>query len=72
LVMRDTTERPEGIAAGTLKLVGTNEETIYREFDLLLNDQSAYDAMAKASNPYGDGFAGVRIADILCKGYTEI
>ena len=72
LVMRDTTERPEGIAAGTLKLVGTNEETIYREFDLLLNDKNAYDAMSKASNPYGDGFASVRIADILCYGHTEI
>lgn len=65
LVMRDTTERPEGIAAGTLKLVGTNEETIYAEFKRLLEDQSAYDAMSKASNPYGDGFASRRIADIL-------
>lgn len=67
LVMRDTTERPEGIAAGTLKLVGTNEETIYQEFNRLLTDQSAYDAMAHASNPYGDGHACERIADILCK-----
>jgi UDP-N-acetylglucosamine 2-epimerase len=67
LVMRDTTERPEGIAAGTLKLVGTDEETIYREFNRLLTDQSAYDAMAQASNPYGDGHACERIADILCK-----
>lgn len=65
LVMRDTTERPEGIAAGTLKLVGTSEETIYREFDRLLTDQAAYDAMAHASNPYGDGHACERIADIL-------
>ena len=65
LVMRDTTERPEGIAAGTLKLVGTNEETIYAEFKRLLTDSEAYDAMAKASNPYGDGFACKRIADIL-------
>ena len=65
LVMRDTTERPEGIAAGTLKLVGTNEETIYAEFKRLLEDKSAYDAMSKASNPYGDGFASRRIADIL-------
>lgn len=65
LVMRDTTERPEGIAAGTLKLVGTDEETIYQNFELLLNDQQAYDAMAKASNPYGDGFACKRIADVL-------
>lgn len=66
LVMRDTTERPEGIAAGTLKLVGTNEETIYKEFDRLLTDKTAYDAMAKASNPYGDGHACERIADVLC------
>ena len=65
LVMRDTTERPEGIAAGTLKLVGTNEETIYAEFKRLLTDSAAYDAMSKASNPYGDGLACKRIADIL-------
>ena len=67
LVMRDTTERPEGIAAGTLKLVGTEEETIYTQFKLLLEDKNAYDAMAHASNPYGDGFACRRIADILCR-----
>lgn len=67
LVMRDTTERPEGIAAGTLKLVGTDEETIYTQFKLLLEDKDAYDAMAHASNPYGDGFACRRIADILCR-----
>lgn len=66
LVMRDTTERPEGIAAGTLKLVGTDEETIYREFNRLLTDQAAYAAMSEASNPYGDGHACQRIADILC------
>ena len=66
LVMRDTTERPEGIKAGTLKLVGTDEDVIYKNFKLLLEDQAAYDAMAKASNPYGDGFACKRIADILC------
>ncbi|MBQ8026986.1 MAG: UDP-N-acetylglucosamine 2-epimerase (non-hydrolyzing) [Clostridia bacterium] len=65
LVMRDTTERPEGIAAGTLKLVGTNEDTIYNEFKRLIEDKSAYEAMAKASNPYGDGNACKRIADIL-------
>ena len=65
LVMRDTTERPEGIAAGTLKLVGTDEQTIYENFTRLLNDQTAYDSMAKASNPYGDGLACKRIADIL-------
>lgn len=67
LVMRDTTERPEGIQAGTLKLVGTEEEVIYRNFKLLLEDQQAYEAMSKASNPYGDGFACKRIADVLEK-----
>lgn len=65
LVMRDTTERPEGIAAGTLKLVGTDEENIYRSFRQLLTDEAAYSAMANASNPYGDGYASRRIADIL-------
>ena len=65
LVMRDTTERPEGIAAGTLKLVGTDEETIYRSFKLLLEDPVEYAKMSNASNPYGDGFACRRIADIL-------
>ena len=65
LVMRDTTERPEGIAAGTLKLVGTDEEVIYRHFTELLDDPEAYTAMSTASNPYGDGFTSQRIADIL-------
>ena len=65
LVMRDTTERPEGIEAGTLKLVGTDEEVIYSEFKKLLNDKGKYEKMSKASNPYGDGFACKRIADIL-------
>lgn len=65
LVMRDTTERPEGIAAGTLKLVGTDERVIYENFKLLLEDEKAYEAMSTASNPYGDGFACRRIADIL-------
>ena len=65
LVMRDTTERPEGIEAGTLRLVGTEEETIYCEFTRLLTDSAAYDAMAHAANPYGDGHACERIADIL-------
>ena len=65
LVMRDTTERPEGIAAGTLKLVGTDEETIYSNFKELLENKEAYDKMSQASNPYGDGFACKRIADIL-------
>ena len=65
LVMRDTTERPEGIDAGTLKLVGTDEEVIYHNFRLLLEDQEVYDRMSRASNPYGDGYACRRIADIL-------
>lgn len=65
LVMRDTTERPEGIAAGTLKLVGTDEKVIYDNFSELLTDQEAYNKMAHASNPYGDGHACERIADIL-------
>lgn len=65
LVMRDTTERPEGIKAGTLKLVGTDEQVIYDNFKQLLEDQNAYEVMSKASNPYGDGFACKRIADIL-------
>lgn len=67
LVMRDTTERPEGIAAGTLKLVGTEEENIYKEFSQLLTDRTIYNAMSYASNPYGDGHACRRIADILCR-----
>lgn len=67
LVMRDTTERPEGIAAGTLKLVGTEEENIYQNFKLLLEDETEYSKMSNASNPYGDGFASRRIADILEK-----
>lgn len=65
LVMRDTTERPEGVAAGTLKLVGTDEDVIYREFSRLLSDPAEYSAMSHASNPYGDGHASERIADIL-------
>ena len=71
LVMRDTTERPEGIKAGTLKLVGTDEEMIYQNFKELLENKVAYNAMAHASNPYGDGLACKRIADILEKGYVE-
>ena len=65
LVMRDTTERPEGITAGTLRLVGTDEETIYNNFKLLLEDKVEYEKMAHASNPYGDGYACKKIADIL-------
>ena len=65
LVMRDTTERPEGIEAGTLKLVGTQEDKIYESFKQLLENEKIYDKMSHASNPYGDGFARRRIADIL-------
>lgn len=65
LVMRDTTERPEGVSAGTLKLVGTDEESIYISFKSLLEDFEIYERMSMASNPYGDGFASKRIADIL-------
>ena len=65
LVMRNTTERPEGIQAGTLMLVGTEEEVIYRNFKELLENKDAYNAMACASNPYGDGFACKKIADII-------
>lgn len=65
LVMRDTTERPEGIDAGTLKLVGTEEENIYNSFKLLLENEDEYNRMSQASNPYGDGFACMRIADII-------
>lgn len=68
LVMRDTTERPEGVDAGTLKLVGTNEETIYKTFKLLLENKEEYEKMSHACNPYGDWHACERIADILEKG----
>ena len=68
LVMRDTTERPEGIEAGTLRLVGTDEETIYRNFKELLEDRKVYEVMSHACNPYGDGRACKRIADILETG----
>jgi len=71
LVMRDTTERPEGIKAGTLKLVGTETEKIYTEIKKLLENQEEYEEMSKAVNPYGDGFASNRIADILCKDEVE-
>ncbi|MBO4449694.1 MAG: UDP-N-acetylglucosamine 2-epimerase (non-hydrolyzing) [Clostridiales bacterium] len=68
LVMRDTTERPEGIKAGTLKLVGTGEETIYKSFTELITDRDAYMRMSNAVNPYGDGHASERIADVITKG----
>ncbi|MFS0864575.1 non-hydrolyzing UDP-N-acetylglucosamine 2-epimerase [Fredinandcohnia sp. 179-A 10B2 NHS] len=65
LVMRDTTERPEGVAAGTLKLVGTDEEVIYKTFKMLLEEKEEYEKMSRASNPYGDGCASKRITDII-------
>lgn len=68
LVMRNTTERPEGIEAGTTKLVGTNEETIYSSFKELIESREVYDKMSHASNPYGDGNACKRIADVLESG----
>ena len=71
LVLRDTTERPEGIEAGTLKLVGTDEETIYKEAKKLLTDKEAYNKMSKASNPYGDGHASERIVDAIIAKYSK-
>lgn len=71
LVMRNTTERPEGVEAGTLRLVGTNEDIIYNNFKDLLNNQASYEKMAHACNPYGDGYASKRIADILELGQYD-
>ena len=71
LVLRDTTERPEGIEAGTLKLVGTDEETIYKETTKLLTDKEEYDRMSKASNPYGDGHTSERIADAIIEKFSK-
>lgn len=71
LVLRDTTERPEGIEAGTLKLAGTNEETIYNLIKELLTNSDEYNKMSKASNPYGDGKASIRIADAIIKKYSK-
>lgn len=71
LVLRDTTERPEGIAAGTLKLVGTDEEVIYQETKRLLTDKAAYEQMSRASNPYGDGQASRRIADAIIEYFAK-
>ena len=67
LVLRDTTERPEGVAAGTLKLAGTGETAVYESFKALVTDSTLYKSMSNASNPYGDGFSSKRIADILMK-----
>ena len=71
LVLRNTTERPEGIKAGTLKLVGTDEETIYNEFTKLLTNKKEYEKMAKSVNPYGDGNASIRIADVIENGFCD-
>ena len=71
LVLRDTTERPEGIDAGTLKLVGTDEDVIYEEAKKLLEDKKAYAKMSKASNPYGDGLASKRIVDAIIEKYSK-
>ncbi|MBE6903127.1 MAG: UDP-N-acetylglucosamine 2-epimerase (non-hydrolyzing) [Ruminococcaceae bacterium] len=71
LVLRDTTERPEGIAAGTLKLVGTNSDVIYNETIRLLTDTAEYDRMSKASNPYGDGHASERIVDAIIEKFSK-
>ena len=71
LVLRDTTERPEGIEAGTLKLVGTNEDKIYEEAKKLLTDKNEYEKMSKASNPYGDGHASERIVDAIIRKFGE-
>ena len=72
LVLRDTTERPEGIEAGTLKLVGTDAETIYRETRRLLTDEAEYRRMSRASNPYGDGHASQRIADAIIEKFRGV
>ncbi len=71
LVLRDTTERPEGIKAGTLKLVGTNSENVYKETMRLLTDHDEYERMSKASNPYGDGHASERIADAIINKFKK-
>ena len=71
LVLRDTTERPEGIKTGTLKLVGTDEETIYNETKKLLTDKKEYEKMSKASNPYGDGHASEKIVDAILEKFEK-
>ena len=71
LVLRDTTERPEGVEAGTLKLVGTDTDTIYNEAKILLTDKEVYDKMSKASNPYGDGHASERIVNAIMKKFAN-
>ena len=70
LVLRDTTERPEGVNAGTLKLAGTDEETIYKLTKELLTDKNEYDRMSKSSNPYGDGMSSKYIVDSIIKKFS--
>ena len=72
LVMRDTTERPEAVDAGTVKLVGTDIDLILRETNTLLDDQNAYDAMSRAHNPYGDGQASQRIGEAILSNFSTI
>ena len=72
LVLRDTTERPEGVAAGTLKVIGTDEENIYNQTKLLLTDDEIYEKMSIAKNPYGDGLASKRIADAIIEKFKDI
>ena len=71
MVLRNTTERPEGVVCGTLKLVGTNSEDIYSNIKLLLDSKTAYEAMSVAKNPYGDGFASRYIADAIHEYFKE-
>ena len=71
VVLRDTTERPEGIEAGTLKLAGTDEEKIFEIVDELLSDREEYERMSHASNPYGDGYASRRIADAIVERFRK-
>jgi UDP-N-acetylglucosamine 2-epimerase (non-hydrolysing) len=71
VVLRDTTERPEGVKAGTLKLAGTKEDTIFQIVDKLLTDKAEYDKMSHASNPYGDGHASERIVDTIINKFKE-
>ncbi|MNZ81897.1 UDP-N-acetylglucosamine 2-epimerase [compost metagenome] len=72
LVLRDTTERPEGIEAGTLELVGTDEEMVYERTKALLSDKELYDSMSRAANPYGDGKASERIVNAICHHFGII
>ena len=70
IVLRDTTERPEGVEAGTLKVVGTKYENVYNAITELLNDKELYNKMSEAKNPYGDGFASNRIVDSIIKYFN--